>query len=119
MNFFGICGKIETYLQLCTKNRVNVVPSFENWHLQQFDYNKDLPTKGLKDKYSPKVISWSSKGVLKVYYLGVIFTIYCKMMPYKGECIRLEGRFSTKDKTKLADSLSCIAAASEDHNDDT
>src|SRR6476646_8346076 len=105
MNFFGICGQIFTYLQLCTKNRVNVVPSFSNWSLMQFDYNKDLPTKALKDKYSSKVINWSSKGVLRVYYLGVIFQIYCKMMPYKGECLRLDGHYSTKEKMKISDSI--------------
>jgi hypothetical protein len=112
MNFFGICGQIYTYLQLSTKNRVNVVPSFVNWNLQQFDYNKDLPTKTLKDKYHSKVINWSSKGVLRVYYLGVIFRIYCKMMPYIGECNRVEGRFSTKEKVKMIDSISRIATAS-------
>jgi len=110
MNFFGTCGKIDTYLQLCTKNRINVVPWFGNWSLMQFDYNKDLSTKDLKDKYHSKVISWSSKGVLKVYYLGVIFRIYCKMMPYIGECLRAEGRFSTKEKVKIADSMSRISA---------
>jgi len=118
MNFFGTCGQIYTYLQLCTKNRVNVVPSFVNWNLQQFDYNKDLPTKTLKDKYHSKVINWSSKGVLRVYYLGVIFRIYCKMMPYIGECFRVEGRFSTKDKVKIADSISRIATAAFGQGDD-
>ena len=111
MNFFGICGQIFTYLQLCTKSRVNVVPSFSNWSLMQFDYNKDLPTKTLKDKYSSKVINWSSKGVLRVYYLGVIFRIYCKMMPYIGECLRAEGRFSTKEEVKISDSIPRITAA--------
>jgi hypothetical protein len=111
MNFFGICGQIFTYLQLSTKNRVNVVPWFGNWSLIQFDYNKDLPTKTLKDKYQSKVINWSSKGVLRVYYLGVIFRIYCKIMPYIGECLRAEGRYSTKEEVKVADSLPWIAAA--------
>ena len=63
MNFFGICGKIETYFQLSTKNRVNVVPWFGDWNLQQFDYNKDLPTKTLKDKYIPR----SSTGLPKEF----------------------------------------------------
>jgi len=118
MNFFGICGKIDTYLQLSTKNRLNVVPWFGNWSLMQFDYNKDVPTKKLKDKYSSQAINWSSKGVLKVSYLGVIFRIYCKMMPYIGECNRLEGRFSTKEKVKMIDSISRIAAASFGIGDD-
>jgi len=115
MNFFGICGKIDTYLQLSTKNRINVVPWFGNWSLIQFDYNKDLPTKALKDKYHSKVINWSSKGVLRIYYLGIIFRIYCKMMPYIGEFLRLECRFSTKEKMKIIDSLPGIAVSGFDN----
>jgi hypothetical protein len=115
MNFFGICGKIDTYLQLSTKNRINVVPWFGNWSLIQFDYNKDLPTKALKDKYHSKVINWSSKGVLRIYYLGIIFRIYCKMMPYIGEFLRLESRFSTKEKMKMIDSLPGIAVSGFDN----
>jgi hypothetical protein len=119
MNFFGICGKIDTYLQLSTKNRLNVVPWFGNWSLMQFDYNKDLSTKTLKNKYSSQSINWSSKGVLKVLYLGVIFRIYCKMMPYKGECNRLEDRLSTIGKVKMNDSISHIAAISSDTSADS
>ena len=39
-------------------------------------------------------------------------------MPYKGECLRAEGRFSTKEKSKIADSISCIATASFGIGDD-
>ncbi len=116
MSFFGICGQILTYLQLSTKNRFNVVSWFGDWYLQQFDYNKDLQTKYLKNKYSSNGISWSSKGVLKVYYLGAIFQAYCKMMPYKGECHRFEGRHSTKEKVKMTDIISDIAAISDTGN---
>lgn len=55
---------------------------------------------------------WYSKGVLKVYYLGVIFQIYYKMMPYKDQCLRLESHYSIKEKVKTVDSISSIVAAS-------
>jgi hypothetical protein len=114
MSFFGTCGQISTFLQLVTKNRLNVVPWFGDWYLTGFDYNKDLPTKNLKDKYNSKVISWSSKGLLKVEYLGTIFQIYSKKMPYKGECLRNEGRFTTKEKVKMKDMVADIIAVDKE-----
>ncbi len=114
MRFIGACGQIMTLLQIATKNRTNVVPWFGDWYLRRFDYNKDIPTKVLKNKYDANPISWSSKGLLKVEYLGTIFQIYCKDMPYKGECLRNEGHFTTKEKVKMKNMLVDIAAATAD-----
>ncbi len=101
MALFVSCGQIWNLVQLSTK-RFNVVPQVSDWCLTQFDYNKDLSVKGLKDKF-PKVINWSSKGILKLYYLGTIFQIYCKEMPFEGASLRCEGHYSTKEKVRLED----------------
>ena len=98
MSFFSTCGQILTFLQLSTKNRTNVVPEPDDWHLSRFDYNKDLPTRDLKVKYHSNAIEWSSKRINQPKDIGAIFQIYCKQMPYVGECLRAEGHFSTKKK---------------------
>ena len=57
----------------------------------------------------PKVIGWSSKGILKVEYLGTIFQIYSKKIPFDRECLRCEGHFFTKEKMKLEDMVAKLA----------
>ncbi len=109
IDFFVACGQIFNLLQMATINRFNVVPRVGDWHLTQFDYNKDIPIKDLQDKYSTNVISWSSKGVLKLDYLGTIFQVYCKFMPFVGECLRFEGHYNAKSKVKLEDMVADIA----------
>ncbi len=106
ISFFVTCGQILNLLQLSAKNRSNVVPLVEDWRLTQFDYNKDISVDKL-----PKVISWSSKGILKVEYLGTIFQIYCKEMPFDGEHLRAEGHYSTKEKTDLQNMIANLADA--------
>ncbi len=93
-------------LQLSATNRSNVVPLANNWHLAQFDYNKDISVDRL-----PKVISWSSKGILKVEYLGTIFQIYSKEIPFEGGCLLCEGHFSTKEKIKMEDMVAKLVDA--------
>ncbi len=75
----------------------------------QFDYNKDIPIKDLEDKRSTtKAISWTSKGVLKLDYFGTIYQVYCKPMPFVGECLRFEGHYNAKTKVKLEDMVANI-----------
>ncbi len=57
---------------MAANNRLYIVPRVDDWYLTHFDYNKDLSVKDLEGKY-PRVISWSSKGVLKLDYLGPSF----------------------------------------------
>lgn len=111
MEFIVSCGQILMLLQTLTKNNFNIIPRVNDWHLMQFDYNKDIPVKYLQNKYPTSVVNWSSKGVLKLEYLGTIFQIYCKEMPYTGECLRCEGDYSTKEKKKVAQMVRDIAGA--------
>ena len=112
ISFFVICGQILNLLRLSAGNRTNVVPPVEDWHIMQFDYNKDISIDRL-----PKVINWISKGILKVEYLGTIFQIYSKKMPFDGECLRCEGHFSTKEKKiKMEDMITKLAADDENRH---
>lgn len=115
MDFFGTLGQIYLHLQ-SSVNRENVISWFGKWFMMQFKYNKDLQNKNL----SSQVIEWFSKGVFKTEYCGVIFKIYCNMIPYKGECLRLEGQYeTTKDKAKTVDDIipSVTSSDSDEVND--
>ena len=93
--FFGSCGQIYRLLQEESGNALNVVPLISEWFLIQFDYNKDLK---VKDEI-PTILSWAPvNGRLKLTYLGTIFQIYPKLLPYLEECLRFEGDHSTKRK---------------------
>ncbi len=108
LDFFTSCGQIFNFLKDSANNRLNVVPRVGNWHLTHFDYNKDLSVKDLEGKY-PRVIRWVSKGVLILDYLGTIFQIYCKDMPYVGECLRIEGHYNAgKAKVKVEEMVADI-----------
>ncbi len=106
IEFIGSCGQALNILQQsAAKNRLNVVPPISEWHITQFDYNKDIPT----DNTSHTVLSWTAAyGRLKVEYLGTIFQIYPKGLPEMGICTRFEGHYSTREKKRLEDTLSDI-----------
>jgi hypothetical protein len=106
VDFFASCGQILRYLQSNTINRLAVVPPVWEWCLTQFDYNKDLVIRELRDK-NPAV-DWAAKGLLKVKYLGAVFQIYSKDMPDLDECLRWDGHYSTKKKEKVVETLANI-----------
>ncbi len=109
-DFIASCGKISALLQIEANNRMNVVPREGDWLLQHFDYNRDIHIKELEDKHLlAKTISLSSKGVLKFDYLGTVFQVYCKSIPYVGECLRFEGHYNAKIKVNLDDMVADIA----------
>ena len=112
VTFFASCGQIWNLLQLETDDRLTVVLPICEWNLQRFDYNKDISIKELESKHSTTTsINWSSKGILKVKYLGTLFQIYCKPMPEKGECLRVDGHYTTTDKKKAVEMVGDIATA--------
>ena len=89
--FFGSCGQILVMLQVESDQALNIVPSVSEWFIIQFDYNKDLKAKG----DLPTVLSGAPiNGRLKIEYLGTIFQIYPKLLPYLEECWRFEGQNS-------------------------
>ncbi len=125
IEFFRSCDQALNVLQYSTKNRLNVVPSTSQWHITQFDYNKDIPTtnNNINDTSHPQVIDRSSSssssssslyssanGMLKVKHLGTIFQIYPNGLPDLGDCLRFEGQYITKEKKKLKDSISDMIA---------
>ena len=112
VTFFASCGQIWKLLQLETDDRLTVVPPICEWYLQRFDYNKDISIKELESKHSTTTnISWSSRGIFKVKYLGTLFQIYCKCMPEKGECLRVDGYYTTIEKKKAAKMVGDITTA--------
>ncbi len=113
VNFFASCGQIWRILQSETKDRLTVVPSLYEWLLQRFDYNKDISVKALETHHSLTSISWASRGLLKIKYLGTIFQIYSKELPEKGEHLRVEGHFSTKEKKSVVETVEDIVVASD------
>lgn len=101
-------------LQAESGNALNVVPLISEWFLIQFDYNKDLE---VKDEI-PTILSWAPvNGRLKLAYLGTIFQIYPKLLPYLGECLRFEGDYSTKEKRKMVDMVTDIVAVTSDNDE--
>ena len=106
VDFFVSCGQILRYLQSSTINRLGVVPPVWEWFLTQFDYNKDLVIRELRDK-NP-VVDWAAKGLLKVKYLGAVFQIYSKHMPDLGECLRWDGHYSTRQKERVVETVAKI-----------
>jgi hypothetical protein len=103
IEFIGCCGQALNVLQSAAKNRLNVVPPIPEWHITQFDYNKDIPTNELDQ------LSWTiAYGRLQIKYLGTIFQIYPKGLPELGECTRVEGHYSTTEKNRLKDTISDI-----------
>ena len=96
-------------LQLSAENRINVVPPVNEWFIQRFDYNKDISTQYLDNKYRNESISWSSKGLLRIGHLAPIFQIYCKEMPEVGECLKTEGWYhASKEKVNLVNMVKDI-----------
>ena len=85
---------------------MGVVPPVWEWYLTQFDYNKDLVIRELRDK-NP-VVDWAAKGLLKVKYLGAVFQIYSKDMPDLGECLRWDGHYSTRQKERVVETVANI-----------
>ena len=124
VNFFASCGQIWRILQTEIQNRLTVVPSIYEWLIQRFDYNKDISIKDLRGSHTPLTgISWTSRGLLKIKYLGTIFQIYSKELPEKGDHLRVEGHYSTKEKKNVVETVENIVVASdstftssEDHN---
>ena len=113
VEFFGSCGQIFRLLQEESGNALNIVPSISEWFLIQFDYNKDLK---VKDEL-PTMLSWAPvNGRLKLEYLGTIFQIYSKILPYLEECLRFEGQHSTKEKKKMVDMIEDIVTANDDYD---
>jgi hypothetical protein len=104
IEFFVTCGQILNILQTAANNRINVVPKVGEWYLRRFDYNKDVSIVELQKQF-PQLISWSTKGQFKIAYMGTIFQIYFKEMPFIGECVRMEGQFSTNITEKLSDKI--------------
>jgi hypothetical protein len=103
IEFIGCCGQALNVLQSAAKNRLNVVPPIPEWHITQFDYNKDIPTSELDQ------LRWAiAYGRLQIKYLGTIFQIYPKGLPELGECTRVEGHHSTTEKKNLKDTISDI-----------
>ncbi len=113
VNFFASCGQIWRILQTETQGRLTVVPSLYKWYLQRFDYNKDISVKGLEARPPLEGISWISRGLLKIKYLGTIFQIYSKELPEKGEHLRVESHYSTKEKKNVVKTVEDIVVASD------
>jgi hypothetical protein len=91
-------------------NALNVVPLISEWFLIQFDYNKDLKIKG----DVPTILSWAPvNGRIKLEYLGTVFQIYPKILPYLEKCLRFEGNHSTKEKKKMVDMIEDIIATND------
>lgn len=86
-------------------NALNVAPSISEWFLLRFEYNKDLQKEGNEIA----ILSWApSNGRIELEYLGTIFQIYPKVLPYLQDCLRFEGKFSTKAKKKMVDVITDI-----------
>ncbi len=107
------CGQIFNLLQLSADNRINVVPQVGEWNLTRFDYNKDISTLKLNEKYP--IINWNSKGILKLKYLGTIFQIYSKNMPFEGSILRSEGHYIAEKKRNLVDMVQNIVSNPDKH----
>lgn len=98
-------------MKVASNNRLNVVPVVSQWYINQFDYNKDIPSSA-KDT-DTQVLSWSpirTYGRLQIEHLGTIFQIYPKGLPDNGDYSRFEGHYYRKNEYKknLAESLSDI-----------
>jgi len=101
--FIGACGEVARELKAATSDRTNVVPAISEWWFTQIEFNQDISTK------DPEVVSWAPvNGRLRIKYLGVLFQIYPKGLPEIGDCIRIDGRFTTKKKARLVDMLADI-----------
>lgn len=101
LQLFTSCGQILNLLQLSSENRMNVVSEVAEWNLTRFDYNKDISTLRLGEKYP--TIHWNSSGVLRLKYLATFFQIYSKNMPFEGNVLRNEGHYVAKEKRNLLD----------------
>jgi len=87
-------------LQFEINDRLTIVLSLQEWYIERFIYNKDIFVKYLESKYSSNanattVIRWASKGLFKIKYLGVVFQIYCKQILERGECLRVDGYYTS------------------------
>lgn len=101
IDFFTCCGKIEFIVEQQSNYKFNVIPKVSEWHIKEFDYNKDLMTTTITEKYPQ--ITWTTSRIMKLKYLGQLFQIYGKSMPDVGECLRVEGNFKTKKNIKAKD----------------
>lgn len=110
---FVSCGQILNLLQLSADNRINVVPEVWEWNLTRFDYNKDISTLKLNEKYP--AIHWNSSGVLRLKYLATFFQIYSKNMPFEGGVLRSEGHYVTKEKRNLFDMVQEMISSPDKH----
>lgn len=113
MELFVTCGQILNLLQLSADNRINIVPNVGEWNLIRFDYNKDISTLELQEKYPS--IRWNSREVLKLRYLANIFQIYSKEMSFEGNVLRAEGHYTTKNKRKFFDISQDILSNPDKH----
>ena len=104
IDFFSCCGKIDLIFALKSRRGFNSIPNISEWYLRRFDCNKDLNIQPLSEKYPE--IHWTSRGLLQLKHLGVIFQGYCKGMPDVGDCLRLEHIYKIKDNSKVADVVS-------------
>jgi len=110
---FVSCGQILNIIQLSAGNRTNVVSDTGEWNIIRFDYNKDISTSKLNEKYP--AIQWNSKGVLKLKYLDSIFQFYSKNMPFEGNIFRSEGQYVTEKKSSLFEIAQGMLSKSDGH----
>jgi hypothetical protein len=108
--FFASCGQILSFLQAESRNVLNIVPPITKWFLIQFEYNKDLE----RDSEEVTILSWTPmNGKLVLEYLGTVFQIYPKLLPYVGDCTRFEAKFSTREKVKMIDMIGDIVSGTQ------
>ncbi len=93
------------------------ISSIYEWHIQRFDYNKDISLSNLRGRPPLENMSWTSKGLLKIKYLGTIFQIYSKELPEKGANLRVEGHFSTGEKNNVIDTVEDMVLLSNSRSD--
>jgi hypothetical protein len=104
VNFFGACGTVLARLKTECDDNIGGVPPISEWYLKQHDFDKTIPISILEEKI-PHIRRWWSREGIQLKYLGRIFQIYGKAMPFVGKTIRFEGSASTKDNKQLTQGI--------------
>ena len=105
--FFASCGQIWRILQTETQGRLTVVLPLYEWLIQRFDYNKDVSVKDLEARPPLEGISWASRGLLKIKYLGTIFQLYSRAARERWT-YKSRGPFSTTEKKNVVKTVEDI-----------